>query len=559
MGLSTTKAKQESKSTETTDATVKPIAPQFLLDQAQDFVGRVNQFGNADPYSFVAPASGLQRQAFSGAQNLGGYAQGLNQARDMVSGIAGRGPNTAGNAGQYTAQGYNAPTLGAARGYSAPNLGQAQSYNAARINAPTMAQQAMIDPTTSAVASNAEAQSLLDGFERYQSPYTNDVVNSSLNDFDVNAERTRAAQAAQGARDRAFGGSRFGIREAATEGELSRARAALGSGLRDQGFRTAAGLSQSDAANRQQANLFNAQNQTGVSQFNAGAANNRALAQAGFGQQANLFNAGAQNDVAMSQAQLDSRANEFGAGANNQFALSRAGMEADASRFGAEANNQFALSQAGFNADAARFGADAANQASQFNTGAQNDFARFNAGQMDAYDARGLQAAGMLGDFGNQFAANQRADLGLQADLGEQQRMIEQAYATAPLSQLQALGTLNAMTPYQILVGQQTQGTNVGNSSGTSQQSGSLFGSLLGLGSLASSFIPSDRRLKRNIERLGTRANGLGIYRYGYLWDDENSANEIGVMADEVAQIVPEALGPVVGGFATVNYAMIGE
>jgi hypothetical protein len=64
----------------------------------------------------------------------------------------------------------------------------------------------------------------------------------------------------------------------------------------------------------------------------------------------------------------------------------------------------------------------------------------------------------------------------------------------------------------------------------------------------------SDRRLKTDIEPIGADSDGLGRYRYRYLWEDETRE---GVMADEVATVRPWALGPVVDGFATVNYGAL--
>jgi hypothetical protein len=68
----------------------------------------------------------------------------------------------------------------------------------------------------------------------------------------------------------------------------------------------------------------------------------------------------------------------------------------------------------------------------------------------------------------------------------------------------------------------------------------------------ASSFF-SDVRLKENIERIGTADEGYGIYRYNYKGDDTPL---IGVLAQEVEQVRPEAVGEV-AGFKTVNYKMI--
>ena len=73
-----------------------------------------------------------------------------------------------------------------------------------------------------------------------------------------------------------------------------------------------------------------------------------------------------------------------------------------------------------------------------------------------------------------------------------------------------------------------------------------------GIGTIASIF--SDRRLKRNITLLSVLPDGLGVYAFRMIDDPEL---RIGVMADEVAELRPHALGPVVGGFRTVNYGAL--
>lgn len=81
----------------------------------------------------------------------------------------------------------------------------------------------------------------------------------------------------------------------------------------------------------------------------------------------------------------------------------------------------------------------------------------------------------------------------------------------------------------------------------------STLGSIAGtIGGIASIF--SDRKTKKDIELLSRFEDGLGIYRFRYLDDDEL---RIGVMADEVEAIRPWALGPMVGPFQTVNYSAL--
>lgn len=123
-------------------------------------------------------------------------------------------------------------------------------------------------------------------------------------------------------------------------------------------------------------------------------------------------------------------------------------------------------------------------------------------------------------------------------------------------STLGSLGTTAATTPY---LGAQILSSGLGSLWGNSQTttgSQSLGSSLLGLaGSLGNAAIlKSDRRLKTSIERLGAMSDGLGIYAYRYAAD---GFPMIGVMADEVADLRPQALGPVIGGYQTVNYGAL--
>jgi hypothetical protein len=65
----------------------------------------------------------------------------------------------------------------------------------------------------------------------------------------------------------------------------------------------------------------------------------------------------------------------------------------------------------------------------------------------------------------------------------------------------------------------------------------------------------SDIRLKRDIVLVGRRPDGLGIYRYQYLWSD---AVYVGVMAQEVALIHPDAVVHGVDGYLRVDYGRLG-
>ena len=62
----------------------------------------------------------------------------------------------------------------------------------------------------------------------------------------------------------------------------------------------------------------------------------------------------------------------------------------------------------------------------------------------------------------------------------------------------------------------------------------------------------SDRRLKSNIVKVGDDARGFGWYEYEIF-----GVRRVGVMADEVERVMPQAVGEV-AGFKTVDYAMLG-
>lgn len=127
-----------------------------------------------------------------------------------------------------------------------------------------------------------------------------------------------------------------------------------------------------------------------------------------------------------------------------------------------------------------------------------------------------------------------------------------------PLAAANELGQTGAMLPMQAglahaagiggLLGPYT------NSSGTSTtKTSGGFMDMLGLGLQAASVF-SDARLKENVRRVGKTDGGLTVYDYEYIWGGPTYR---GVMAQEVALKQPEALGPSVDGYMTVNYSLV--
>lgn len=134
------------------------------------------------------------------------------------------------------------------------------------------------------------------------------------------------------------------------------------------------------------------------------------------------------------------------------------------------------------------------------------------------------------------------------------------------MPQFQQYNYAGAGTPdYQGLVGQQYQ-SQLANYNANQASSNNMMGGLFGLGgqalggflgspagSAAVAGMFSDARLKDNIEHVGEE-NGFPVYTFNYKGDDKRF---IGVMAQDVEQIMPEAVGER-DGYKTVNYDMIG-
>ena len=80
-----------------------------------------------------------------------------------------------------------------------------------------------------------------------------------------------------------------------------------------------------------------------------------------------------------------------------------------------------------------------------------------------------------------------------------------------------------------------------------------MMGGLFGLGgTAASALMMSDRRLKRDVMRVGTADNGLPLYVFRFSGRDDL---QLGLMADDVERMRPDAVFQVEGGFKAVDYA----
>ena len=282
-------------------------------------------------------------------------------------------------------------------------------------------------------------------------------------------------------------------------------------------------------------NLDTAANQQGF---------NQALASGqygNFGTQQNFANA-----LAAQQAQNAAQ----GQGFNQQLQSGQFGNQAQLASFGANLQNQQALNQA----IAQNFGqgltaSNAANAAIQQNQNAaaqQQQLA--NAAQLQQYNEN-------LG--GAQFS-NNAALQDLQAKLQLRNQPLNEITGLMSGSQLQmpqfqGYNPTN-IAPAPVFAGAQAQGAadmqryGIQQSGANAQTSG-----LYSLAGAAAPFVfPSDRRLKSNIDRIGTHKLGIGVYEYDIFGERQQ-----GVMADEVEKVMPEAVLMHPSGYKMVNYGLL--
>lgn len=147
---------------------------------------------------------------------------------------------------------------------------------------------------------------------------------------------------------------------------------------------------------------------------------------------------------------------------------------------------------------------------------------------------------------------------------GRQQAFNEASYERAqPLNEISALLSGSQVTQPNFV---STPQTSVGGVDYTglvnnkyqadAQSSGAAMGGLFGLlgTGLTAGLKYSDRRLKSDIQRVGSLDNGLPIYRY-----EIGGKIELGVMADEVEAVIPEAVHMASNGFKMVDYSLATE
>jgi hypothetical protein len=140
------------------------------------------------------------------------------------------------------------------------------------------------------------------GYQAYMSPYQQDVINTTLQDYDIQAQKGLGSFADRAVASGAFGGARQGVAEAEYMSGSDRNRAALQAQLLNQGFGQAQGLAQQNYLNQlnlgQQSQSFLGQD---VGALSALGGQNQAQAQAQLNAQQQLLQAQQQQPLTAAQ------------------------------------------------------------------------------------------------------------------------------------------------------------------------------------------------------------------------------------------------------------------
>jgi hypothetical protein len=222
-----------------------------------------------------------------------------------------------------------------------------------------------------------------------------------------------------------------------------------------------------------------------------------------------------------------------------QTAMANARMSAAANAF-----------NAGLDARSRDYGTATQGLMQGYSTGSQGLLQGLNQAQSGYRDAGGLYVnAGQLGIDATR-AANDAATNSLGLTMMPREQAF-QNYLTA--MQPEMWGLTNYYNAF--MGGRQIE---MGNNANQAGLTGSIIG---GLGTLGGSLLGnkamfSDRRLKQDIERVGTYYNGLPQYEFAYKHDPTQRYR--GVMADEAEAFMPDAVFTGLDGYQRVDYAKLG-
>jgi hypothetical protein len=255
--------------------------------------------------------------------------------------------------------------------------------------------------------------------------------------------------------------------------------------------------------------------------------------------EANAFNSDAETTkrIGIAQADVGKSLADIEAAQNRN--LASMGVAPGSGRFASRNNADAARLMAGA-ANAAR--ADVRQEGRMLTDRATNALAGYPAAAMGATGQGAAMGASGLG------IANQGAG-GIYSGYGAMTGQQQAAAGVAGSMGSNASSMWGQQANYK-LQSDQAAGSDLGGV-------GALMG---GAAKLYSSGIFSSRDYKQDIERVGTHPLGIGLYRFRYrpAFRAKMGADwHQGVMADEVAQVLPAAVGRDADGLTVVDYSML--
>lgn len=193
----------------------------------------------------------------------------------------------------------------------------------------------------------------------------------------------------------------------------------------------------------------------------------------------------------------------------------------------------------------------------------------FNQGQSQQFSQN--QSAAGLANSAQDQAFNEQASNATLANQGRQQQETEASYLrNLPLNEIAALmgtaGGVNdpsfnpvsqvgvAAPDYQGLVASNYQSATAQYNAQQAARAQAIGSMASTAGTAASMLMMSDRRLKWDIKRIGKLANGLATYAFKYIG---STAQQFGVMAQDVLNVLPDAVGVAPNGYMFVDYGKV--
>ncbi len=200
------------------------------------------------------------------------------------------------------------------------------------------------------------------------------------------------------------------------------------------------------------------------------------------------------------------------------------------------------------------------NRANEFSADQALNASQYNASNAIAGAGVRSNAAGLLANATQSDLQQQLTLANLVSAVGDSQQAQDQAAIDAALQQaIQqnqntiAAQQLNLAALQGIPMATTVNSSGSSNGSTVNQDHGAALSDALKLAAL---FVPSDLRLKQDIEEVGLDSSGRRWIDYRYIWD-EPDVRRRGVIAQEIAQTDPEAVRMHPSGFLMVDYSKL--